>query len=110
MLTQVKCRPDHATQLETFFTTLREIAPQYTWTAIAGCVRAFDEYGNRYCPLAAIVASLYYQEDGVDGLSAARYLGMSNYTALQIVNAADGAWDSAEAYDLNLRICEEFEI
>lgn len=106
MLTQVKPRLDHTSQLELFLSTLQEVADQYTWTEHAGHIRAFDQFGQRYCPLAAIVSALYYHESGVDGISAGRYLGMSSYTVSHIINAADGAWDSTEDYDLRLQIKE----
>lgn len=106
MFTQVKPRSDHATQLDEFLITLQEIADQYTWTDHAGCIRATDADGQRYCPLSAIVSSLYYHYINVDGISAGRYLGISSYTVSHIINAADGAWDSAEDFDLNVQMRE----
>lgn len=110
MLAYVKDRIDHASQIELFLTTLSEIADQFVWDDLSGHVRAFDVNGRRYCPLSAIVSALYYQQPGVDGVSAGRYLGMSSYTVNHIINAADGAWDSTEDYDLRIRIKEAVDL
>lgn len=96
MIAQIKPKLDYESQINVFISALLEIADLYLWVEESESLRAYDSEGNRYCPLSAIVNSLYYQDVGVDAYSAGRFLGMSSSVVSSIVGAVDGDWTSTD--------------
>jgi hypothetical protein len=104
MIAQIKSQLDYETQVDLFIKTLSEISDEYFWTEELGNIRGYNLDGQRFCPLSAIITSLYYQEIGVDAFSAGRFLGMSSHIVTKIVGAADGDWASTDTLELRDRI------